>query len=67
MRNVAVFFLFYHRDVFIRLSDEPLAPEEIGDTCKQTKQNKKDKSNKNKSLYFVFNKDAEYARNRMWS
>ena len=34
------------------------------------KQNKKDnsKSNKNKSLVcFVFNKDAEYARNRMWS
>lgn len=34
------------------------------------KQNKKDNSNsnKNKSLVcFVFNKDAEYARNRMWS
>ena len=41
--------------MFIRLSDEPLAPEEIGDTCKQTEQNKKDKSNKNKSLYLVFN------------
>ena len=44
-------------DVFIRLSDESLAPEEIGDTFKQTKQNKKDKSNKNKSLYLVFNEE----------
>lgn len=58
------FFLFCHRDVFIRLSDEPLAPEEIGDTCKQTKQNKKDKSNKNKSLYLVFN-EGRWVREKL--
>ena len=78
MRNVAFFlffflfvlFLFCHRDVFIRLCDEPSAPEEIGDTCKQTSKTKMitdSNSNKNKSLCFVFNKDAEYARNGMWS
>ena len=60
----SLFFLFYHRDVFIRLSYEPLAPKEIGDTCKQTKQNKKDKSSKNKSLYLVFN-EGRWVREKL--
>ena len=36
------FFWFYHRDVFIRLCDEPWASEEMGDhTCKQTNKTKR--------------------------
>ena len=61
------FFLFYHMDVFIRLSDEPWAPEEIGDTCKQTKQNKKITATNTKACTSFSTKDADYARNWMWS
>ena len=34
-------FFFCHRDVFIRLSDEPWAPAEVGDTYKQTNKTKR--------------------------